>query len=122
MTTETITYHSANAKPELAWMAYVVMPNGKLWMVPSFGATENDAVKKIVALWENERAKVIIAPRIDAFNPAPMKLDPWAEAKHHRAGKIWMRHKETRELVSIPLTEITMYEGKGYERSGPRSK
>lgn len=123
MTIETITYYSSNAKPELAWMAYIVMPNGKLWMVPSFGATEDDAVRKIVALWESERAKVIVGdPWANVNQPRANVAQEYNDKQHHRAGKIWMRHKETRELVSIPLTEITMYEGKGYERSGPRSK
>lgn len=121
--TEITAYHNATAPVYRQWIAYVVLSDGKLWGVYAIGSTEDEAVRKIVALWESERAKVtIVDPWANANQPRANVEQAHNEAKHHRAGKIWMRHKETRELVSIPLTEITMYEGKGYERSGPRSK
>lgn len=120
--TEITAYHNATAPVYRQWIAYIVLNDGKLWGVYAIGATEEAAKAKISTLWESERVKAtaIVDKWVD--NGIKKSSDPWAETKHHRAGKIWMRHKETRELVSIPLTEIMMYEGKGYERSGPRSK
>lgn len=119
--TEIAAYYNATAPEYRKWIAYVVLSDGKLWGVYATGATEDEAVRKIVALWDNEQAKFKTQS-----NSWDMIISPGANTtanrEHHRVGKIWMRHKETRELVSIPLTEITMYEGKGYERSGPRSK
>lgn len=94
--------------PEHHWMAYVVMPNGKLWMVPSFAATEKEAVDKIVALWEAERAKVQI-------NGEP--------EQHHLAGLVWVIHKNTREKKRVSPQEAEGLLAFGeWERGGPRSK
>lgn len=107
------------------WLAFIVLPTGKLWDVRFSGATEEKAKQKAIALWESEFNK--LKPeyiqqygRIDRVSD-----DPWfeiAEKQHHLAGKIWMIHKETRDKIRIPLTEISMYEQRGYERGGPRSK
>lgn len=135
---ETITYYSTNEKVsrEMAWLAFIVLPNGKLWDVRFSGATEEEAKQKAIELWESERAKVSQTPLEhkpcvksaqplpdSSWDEKPTPIDPWAsEKQHHRAGKVWMRHKENRDLISIPLTEISMYESRGYERGGPRSK
>lgn len=111
--TEATAYHNPNAPVYRQWIAYMVLDDGKLWGVYATGATEEAAKAKIETLWNKEGSKIT-------------KADPWAtvttDKQHHFAGKIWMRHKETRDLVRVPLTEISLYEGNGYERSGPRSK
>lgn len=118
--TDIVTYKSDNvARTDLVWLAYVVLPNGEYWGVRFNGATEEIARTKAISTWNKEK---------DKWNK--LEPDPWATGhqvvatvkEHHLVNKIWMRHKETRELKRVPLTEIGMYEGKGYERSGPRSK
>lgn len=103
------------------WLAFIVLPNGKLWDVRFSGATEEEAKQKAFELWERERK---IYEVVQIYKEIEEKgIDPWAsEKQHHLAGKIWMIHKETREKIRIPLTEISMYEQRGYERGGPRSK
>lgn len=119
--TEITAYHNPTAPVYRQWIAYVVLSDGKLWGVYAIGATEEAARVKISMLWRNEQAK---------FKTQSSSWDDIAESKssngddkqHHFANKVWMRHKAERNLVRVPLTEITMYEGRGYERSGPRSK
>ncbi len=117
--TDVVTYHSENcARTELAWVAYVVLPNGEYWGVRFNGATEEIARTKAIATWNAEREKY---KKLE-----PLVTNSWdsvpEQKQHHFANKIWMRHKQDRTLVRVLLTEITMYEGKGYIRSGPRSK
>lgn len=129
--TEITAYHSATAPWFREWIAYVVLSDGKLWGVYATGATEEAARVKISTLWESEQAK--FKTQSSSWDDVPNNRAPeynaWNEAKagvkkqeHHFSNKVWMRHKEDRTLVRVPLTEIMMYEGKGYERSGPRSK
>lgn len=111
--TDVVTYFSANApREDLQWTAYVVLPNGEYWGVRFSSATEAAVIAKAISFFNAEKAKHSVVN------------DPWAEVtkQHHLANKAWMRHKESRELIRVPLTEITMYEARGYERSGPRSK
>lgn len=116
---EITAYHNATAPVWRQWIAYVVLSDGKLWGVYATGATDEAAKSKIGALWGNEQAK---------FKTQSSSWDDIAEPKssngkeHHFANKVWMRHKEDRTLVRVPLTEITMYEQRGFKRSGPRSK
>lgn len=101
--------------PEHHWIAYVVMPNGKLWMVPSFAATEKEAVDKIVALWESERAKInqITGAAMSSSQPE----------QHHLAGLVWVIHKNTREKKRVSPQEAEGLLAFGeWERGGPRSK
>src|ERR1700761_5544217 len=88
----------------LTWVAYVRLPNGDYWGVRFHGATEEEAVTRALSRYNAEFAK---------FK---------AQGEHHLVNMIWMRHKETRDLKRVHLTEITMYEKNGYERSGPRAK
>ena len=117
---DTVTYHSTNAKPDSVWMAYVIMPNGQRWNVPSYGATEKEAVDKIVALWESERAKVKTwddpdVPYVQRYGRA--------DRIHHLAGLVWVIHKETREKRRLPASEADALMAFGeWERGGPRSK
>lgn len=108
--TDTVTYQSYdNPNPDQAWMAYVVMPSGKLWMVPSFAATEKEAVDKIVALWESERKKV---------NNVAEEQQP-----HHLAGLVWVINVKTREKKRVTAVEAEGLMAFGeWERGGPRSK
>jgi hypothetical protein len=123
--TEITAYHNPTAPWFREWIAYVVLSDGKLWGVYAIGATEEAAKAKISSLWENEQAKFKTQSSSwdDLTIKDPFTGRPVGEGKqHHFANKVWMRHKIERNLVRVPLTEITMYEGKGYERSGPRSK
>lgn len=120
-----VTYSSDNADENYKWLCYVVLPNGDYWGVRFSDATEEIARTKAISTWNSEREKwAKREPDLltDAFQVAAGNNDPWAPKQHHLANKVWMRHKEARNLIRVPLTEITMYEAKGYERSGPRSK
>lgn len=122
--TDVVTYRSENAaREDLIWTAYVVLPNGEYWGVRFNGATEEIVKTKAISLWNSERAKFSKNPV--GYIKKEKDFDPWAnngEKQHHFVGKVWMRHKETRDLKRVTLTEITMYEKQGYIRSGPRGK
>ena len=129
---EVVTYKLASGNAVYQWLAFVVLPNNKLWDVRFSGSTEEEARSSALRVWNSEQTRLAKSPLVNLDKPSPdgsqaAKLtsdDPWAaEVKeHHFTGKVWMRHKETRKLERVPLTEIGMYERNGYERSGPRSK
>ena len=112
----TFTNNDEFCPQELRALAFIVLPNGKLWDVRFSGATEEEARQKAIALWNAEKAK----------QPLDIVIkDPWTGKvleQHHLANTIWVIHKETREKKRIPLTEISMYEKQGWERGGPRSR
>lgn len=113
------TYKCCNpiVNAELAWLAYIVLPNGDYWGVRFNGVTEEIAKAKAIATWQHEQEKWKALE--------PLADDPWqttADKQHHLAGLVWMIHKDTREKKRVKLTEITMYEKQGFERGGPRSK
>lgn len=138
MKVATFTNNDEYCAEEMRALAYIVLPNGEYWGVRFNGATEEIARTKAVSLWNREQGRFRLNQKptnnksfVKSAQPSSdgpqdgnsMPIDPWASLKqHHRAGKVWMRHKESRDLISIPLTEITMYEQRGYERGGPRSK
>jgi len=108
-----ITYHSSNAKPHEAWLAYVELANGEQWLVRCTGHSELEAKMKAQVLWDREQKKYA------AHNS---KVDCQKESSHHLAGKMWMINRVTHHLCRIDPGELTAYEAKGYERGGPRSK
>lgn len=113
--TKTVTYRlrSGDAPINQTWLAYVVMPNGKLWMVTSFGASEEEAVNKIVALWESERAKL----------PAHTASEPIDNRGHHLKGLVWVIEKWSRAKLRVTEEVANAYLAAGtHERGGPRSK
>ena len=121
--TSVVTYKSENAATtNLTWLAFVVLPSGKLWDVRFSGATEAEAVQKAVTLWNSEKARCGIT------HSAPAPDDPWADVPSasgrgaHFVGTVWMKNKATNERKRVPLTEISMYEKNGFERSGPRGQ
>ena|ERR1700761_4810970 len=110
------------------FIAFVVLPSGKLWDVRFSGATEAEAVQKAVTLWNSEKARIesrseIVVCGITHSAPAP---DPWADVPSASGrgskfvGTVWMKNKTTNERKRVPLTEISMYEKNGFVRSGPR--
>lgn len=129
----TFTNNDEFCAPELRALAFIVLPNGEYWGVRFSGATEEMARTKAISLWTSEQQKVNSQP----LDKSPC-ADPWADVGgdnlsdkkftsdlgrgSHLRGKTWMRHEETRKLIAVSLTEITMYEKQGYYRSGPRGK
>ena len=47
-------YHSANAVPARQWLAFLVLPSGRL-PITFFAATEQEAVAAAHRLWDSER-------------------------------------------------------------------
>jgi len=123
--TQTITYHSNNAAPHEAWSAYVVLPTGKRWGVVAFGETEQQAVDKIVSLYQDEAAKFDRAPWSKTAQPlintTPQSYDNRGRG-HHFAGKVWMIHSFTRAKQRVNPDEVAKYEAEGWVKGGPRSK
>lgn len=121
--TNTVTYRAQTPVTDgQQWLAYVVMPNGKLWMIVSFGATEEEAKSKIITLWESERAKV----RISEGAEPDTTNDPWQADRrgHHLAGLVWVVFKKDRTLKKrvAPGTAEGLIASGEWERGGPRSK
>jgi hypothetical protein len=127
-----ITYQSTNPHDvDYTWLAYIILPNGQFWNVRFNGATEDIARSRVAKLWEKESNKVLA--RLQA-NPMPTddhlfikSAEPSSDSAQdekrtselgrgaHFIGKIWMRHP-TEGSKRVALTEITMYEGRGYVR------
>jgi hypothetical protein len=118
------TYHSTNAKPEEAWIAYI---NG--WKVRCVGSTEQEAKDRAKALWDKERER-LSQPYYEQASQARAAQEAMSSPAssyrsegrgHANTGKLWMHHPE-KGYARVVLTEITMYEANGYVRKGPRSK
>ena len=126
---EAVTYHSTNAKPDSVWMAYVIMPNGQRWNVPSYGSTEKEAVDKIVVLWESERAKLKLSQNGSLNDPAAFSAsgqDGSSDGQSSRGlkpGMVWVINKTTREkkVVTPEVAEGMIAFGEWF-KGGPRSK
>jgi hypothetical protein len=111
MTETYTTYHSTNAAPHEAWIAYI---NG--WKVRCVGSTEQEAKDRAKALWDKERERIGNEFGVDMSTPV------LANGRGHaNTGKLWMHHPE-KGFARVVLTEISMYEANGYVRKGPRSK
>lgn len=120
------TYSSENAKTEYRWVAYIVLSNGDYLGVMFRAATE-DAVKlKAEQFWQVESQRPINQMAEDDETEAkPVAADPWSKSTlrgQQFVGKVWMRHKETRELIRVPAEQLQQMLDSGYEKSGPRAK
>lgn len=137
-----VTYHSTNAKPHEAWLAYVVLPSGEQWLVRFHGATEQQAIDAAKARWESEQRRYgydkdglplrpgqSYAP-VKKYNELATVDDQSALTKQGRgshaaalfAGKVWVINRTTHDLKRIDPSELANYEANGYVRGGPRSK
>ena len=116
-----ITYHSSNAKPHEAWLAYVELANGEQWLVRFHGATEQEAKEKAIARWASEKDRYAYPEHDDCQMP-PVRSGKGSHASAMFAGKVWVINRETHDLKRIDPSELTAYEARGYVRGGPRSK
>lgn len=128
-----VTYHSTNAKPNEAWLAYVVLPNGEQWLVRCTGHSELEAKTKAQVLWDREQKKyrahndLVDAEAGDVKvvhnhgTPNSFSVAPSGRGAHF-AGKVWVIHQTTRELKRIDPKELDSHLADGYVRGGPRSK
>ena len=114
-----ITYHSSNAKPHEAWLAYVELANGEQWLVRCTGHTELEAKTKCQVLWDREQKKYVLSNA--AKDVEPIKTSRGAHL-HGLAGKVWVINRSTHHLCRIDPNELASYEVKGYVKGGPRSK
>lgn len=119
MSIEVVTYHSTNAKPSEAWLAYVEN-NGVRWMVQFAAASEEAAKAKALALWESERAK-LYKPAAPETNRDASKPVGGGRGSHF-VGKAWLINSATREKIRVPVEDVSRYLSQGWERGGPRSK
>jgi hypothetical protein len=122
---DVVTYSSENANPKEKWMAYIVLPNGELWLVRFTGETEQIAKDKAIRLYEAERAKV------RATEPSEVKADgfssntawPKPSSGHHLAGKRWIIHVASREKLRIEEGRAAEMVASGeWNYCGPRAK
>lgn len=107
------TYHSINAQPHEAWIAYI---NG--WKVRCVGSTEQEAKDRALKLWNGERERMTGQAEI-----ADVKTHnnvTWGSDIHGNVGKVWMRHPE-HGLKRVIKTEVAAL-GEGWYKSGPRGK
>jgi len=120
-----VTYSSENAKPEYRWVGYIVLANGDYLSV-MFRAASEEAVKvKAEQFWQTETKRPINQMvDDDEAEVKAINADPWAIAKRGQqfVGKVWVRHKETRELLRVPAEQLQQMLDNGYEKSGPRAK
>jgi hypothetical protein len=132
----TITYYCNHAPAGQEWLAQVIMPNGQKWLVHAYGATEAEAVEKIVNLYNAEKNKFAHVQTIGRG----AKLDPQNQAYElgktiaakisiphsgrgsHFVGKTWLIHSFTRQKIRVDHSEVEKYMSEGWEKGGPRSK
>lgn len=123
--TNIVTYHSINAKPNEAWLAYVVLPSGEQWLVRFAASTEAAAIEAAKARWEHEKKRY---SRHNEIVDDAVKVPAFADCQApsgrgaHFAGKLWVIHQTTRELKRIDPSELDSHLAGGYIRGGPRSK
>lgn len=111
--TQTVTYHSQNAAPHEAWIAYAVLPNGQRWNVMVTASTESEAVDKITSLYDAE---------INKWKNTGEGAKISVNRGHHFAGKVWMIHSFTKAKQRVNPDEVAKYEAEGWIKGGPRSK
>lgn len=124
-----VTYSSETAKPEHRWVGYIVLANGD-YLGVMFRAASEDAVKaKAAQFWETESKRpinqvtdVVSQQRKGCMETGDVSGLVDSGRGHHFAGKVWMRNKETRELVRVPAEQLQQMLDSGYEKSGPRAK
>jgi hypothetical protein len=114
-----ITYHSSNAKPHEAWLAYVELANGEQWLVRCTGHTELEAKTKCQVLWDREQKKYALSNAAKDVAVPDIKR---GDLREKFAGKVWVINRSTHHLCRIDPSELVSYEAKGYVRGGPRSK
>lgn len=118
------TYQSAKAWPEKRWLAHMEL--GKGVYMSFFGKTEEEALAKANDFWqrETERQKALMADAIAKPKPVEAATDEVKSEGRgaHFVGKVWMIHNHTRQKIRIDSSEVSLYEGRGYVRGGPRSK
>ena len=114
-----ITYHSSNAKPHEAWLAYVELENGEQWLVRCTGRTELEAKTKAQVLWDRERSKYAAH---NAIKDEPVERTGRGAHLHGMVGKVWVINRSTHHLCRIDPNELAKFEQDGYQRGGPRSK
>lgn len=117
----TVTYFSQNAPAGQEWLAQVFLPNGQKWLVHSYGATETEAVMKITALYNKEKAKVKVEWP-DMFSVREVKDSNGAGRGSHFVGKVWLIHSFTRAKIRVDQSEVEKYLTEGWIKGGPRSK
>lgn len=116
-----VTYHSSNAMPHEAWLAYVELENGQQWLVRCTGHTELEARTKAQVLWDREQHKYRLSNIVKDIQPAKQPSGRGAHL-HGLAGKAWVINRSTGHRCRIYPNELAKYEQDGYVRGGPRSK
>lgn len=126
--TNIVTYHSVNAKPHEAWIAYVVLPSGEQWLVRCTGHSELEAKTKAQVLWDKECKRYQVHNSIvDGCDVQTMVRVDRRSAIGSRASemfkdKVWVINRATHDLKRIDPNELDSYLANGYVRGGPRSK
>lgn len=117
---KTVTYHSVNAKPDEAWLAYIELPNGQQWLVRCSAATELEAIEKATSLWEAERAKAV-ALEPHRTSDAPSSTVKPSGKGHWFTGLKWVLNRSTGHKARVRPDEVAGYLANGYIQAGPRS-
>jgi len=132
-----VTYHSTNAPPEMAWLAFVILPNGTMWLVRSHGATEEEASERIERLYQKEINRFSKQANVDAKKkdvgstdaeavPKPAADQRAAETPAAKgqsfSGTAWVIHEVTREKRRVPGIQLEQFLNDGWVRCGPRTR
>lgn len=120
-----ITYHSATAKPEWSWVAYIELPNGEYLGIMFRDYTEDGVKAKAEQFWEAESKRRIHQPIEDRINEqvdrdeAEVKAITGPGRGTHFAGKVWMVNKTLGQKRRVLPSEIATL-GEGWVRGGPK--
>ncbi len=114
--------------PNMAWLAYVILPSGKMWDVRFNGSTKEAAIESAKRLYLSELAR-FKTNREDIEND---KVKPVARGKKaprslpsvkksRGKGQIWVVNRKTGKRARIDPASLAEYESKGFVKGGPRS-
>lgn len=120
-----VTYHSTNAKPSEAWMAFVVLPNGSTVQVHFKAATEQSAKDNAETFYIAEKERQLKLCGTSAAEPVSnpvVSSEPKSGRGAGFVGSVWVLNRSTGHKARIQASELAGYEANGYVRGGPRSK
>lgn len=118
----TITYYCNHAPAGQEWLAQLFLPNGQKWLVHAYGATEAEAVEKIVNLYNTEKNKFAHVQTVGRGARPEPEAQTGVGRGSHFVGKTWLIHSFTRQKIRVDQSEVEKYMSEGWEKGGPRSK
>lgn len=143
-----VTYHSKNAKPHEAWLAYIEL-KGEQLLVRMVGSTEAAAIERAKNWWINEsahQARIVGRHEIEEddvpagpYKAADDKKAQWGQPTtpvwgkptgdspsgigrgHGLAGKVWLINHNLKQKQRVDPSAVDAMLAEGWLKAGPRT-